>query len=92
MELVGASWEFISKPYLLRSVKHGIISSILAIAGLIALLFMMNKILPELEGLHNLPKLAFVFGGILILGVLINFMSTYYVVKKYLKMRVDDLY
>lgn len=92
MELVGASWEFISKPYLVRSVLHGFLSGLLAVAGLILIMFWSEQQLPDLRAMRNIPGFVTLFTGLIILGILINLVSTYYVVRKYLQMRVDDLY
>lgn len=92
MELVGASWGFISRPYLSRSFWQGILCSLLAILGLSALLYFIFSNVPNLESAINLPGVAVVFGGLFVLGFVIMVSSTYYVVKKYLRMRVDDMY
>jgi len=92
MELVGASWEFISKPYLIRSVLHGFLSGLLAVAFLILAIFWSEQQLPDLRAMRNIPGFITLFSGLIVLGILITLSSTYYVVRKYLKMRVDDLY
>ena len=92
MELVGASWEFISRPYLVRAAIHGLVSGLIAIGVLILLLFWLQQLLPEIRDLNNQNTLIFLFIGLVILGILINTVSTYFVVKKYLRMRLDDLY
>ncbi len=92
MELVGASWEFISRPYLIRSFFHGLMSGALAVGGLILLLLGARTQLPDLQVLQDLTSFATLFAGLIVLGILINTASTYFVVKKYLQMRVDDLY
>lgn len=92
MELVGASWEFISRPYLIRSAQHGFFSALLAISVLLLLLFLAGNEFPELNMWQNLPAIVLLFISLTVLGVLISTFSTYYVVNKYLKMRVDDLY
>ena len=92
MELVGASWGFISRPYLSRSFRQGLLCGLLAIIGLTALLYLIFRDVPDMQSAINLPGVAVIFGGLLILGFLIMVLSTYYVVKKYLRMRVDDLY
>jgi cell division transport system permease protein len=91
-ELVGASWEFISKPYLRRSVWDGVLSGLLGIAMLNAMLWFAQGQIPELKALHQWAPILLLFGALLLAGVLITFLSTFYVVNKYLKMRVDDLY
>jgi cell division transport system permease protein len=92
MELVGASWGFISRPYLIRSLKHGLLSALVATVGLSLLMYLVLKNSPDMREILNVPGLALLSGGLLLLGAFITVLSTYYVVKKYLKMRVDDLY
>lgn len=92
MELVGASWAFISRPYLLRAILHGLLSSLIAILALVGLLYWINHSFPEVYLFQDIRLLLFVIFGIVFLGVLIYALSTFYVVNKYLKMRVDDLY
>lgn len=91
MELVGASWGFISRPFIRRSFWQGLLSGLLAILGLCGVLYLVYNDLPIEESL-NLLSIGTLFGALLLLGVFINVLSTYYVVKKYLRMRVDEMY
>ena len=91
-ELVGASWGFISKPYLLRSIVQGMVSGMLAIAGVFGLQYWLNDLLPELQLFAAPIPLLLLYGGLLLLGILINFLSHYVVVRRYLRLRLDDLY
>lgn len=92
MELVGATWQFISAPFLKRSFTHGIISSILSLTGLGALYFWLLRNIPELVRNLSVDKLLILAAGITFAGIFIYLFSTYIVVNRYLKMRVDDLY
>ena len=92
MELVGASWEFISHPYIRRGAGHGLLSGLLASAGLLLLFLWIQSDLPGLRSLIDWTGLGMLFVLLLALGMAINTLSTYYVVRKYLKMRLDDLY
>ncbi|MBK6933170.1 MAG: hypothetical protein IPH12_20770 [Saprospirales bacterium] len=91
-ELVGASWEFISRPYIRRGLLNGLWSAVLAIGVLIGLLHLAQRQVPELEDLQDLNGILMIFTGLLGLGILISGLSTYFVVHKFLRMRVDDLY
>jgi cell division transport system permease protein len=92
MELVGASWDFIARPYLLRGIKNGFWSAFWAILGVCILLWSLQPYLSEIKDLLFSP-LFFLFLLLLIfLGVFISWISTYFVVNKYLKMKLDDLY
>jgi cell division transport system permease protein len=91
-ELVGASWGFISKPYIRRSIWNGLFSAILAIGSLSALLFWIQKNISGLNALQNANGVIGVFVLLILLGILISWISTAFVVRKFLKMRLDDLY
>lgn len=91
-ELVGASWGFISKPYLWRSVGQGLLSGLLAVGAVAGLQYWLNELLPELQLFGQPVPLLLLYGSILLLGVLINFVSHYVVVRRYLRLRLDDLY
>ena len=91
-ELVGASWSFISRPYLRRGIYNGCWSAALAIALLIVLLSIAQRQAPDLRALEDLNGILAIFTGLVVLGVLISGLSTYFVVNKFLRMRVDDLY
>jgi cell division transport system permease protein len=92
MELVGASWGFISRPYIRKGVLNGFMSAVLALAGLGTIWLLVQKQVPELNDLLKLPLFWATVAGLVILGLLISWVSTFYVVNKYLKMRLDDLY
>lgn len=92
MELVGASWGFISKPFLRRSFWQGLLCGLLAILALCGILYMFYHGEPNLENTLHLPGIGILFGALLLLGILITVLSTYYVVNKYLRMRVDEMY
>ncbi len=91
-ELVGASWSFISRPYLQRGLLNGLWSAVLAIIALLATLWWIQTLLPEVEDIENFDYVIIVFIALVLLGVLISGLSTWFVVNKFLKMRVDDLY
>ena len=91
-ELVGASWGFISRPYLWRAVGQGLLSGLLAAGAVVGLQYWLNEQLPELQLLADPQMLLLLSGGIIVLGVLINFLSHYVVVRRYLRLRLDDVY
>lgn len=92
MELVGASWEFISRPYILKALWHGFISGLIAIFALVLLMSWLQYEFAALQITQDYSWMAALFITLLCIGILINVLSTYYVVNKYLKMRLDDLY
>lgn len=92
MQLVGATQGFIRRPFLWRGVIQGFIASLLAIAMLVGLLHLSQKELPELADLQNIDYLAILFGIVFILGIIISYISNFFAVSKYLRIKTDYLY
>jgi cell division transport system permease protein len=91
-ELVGASWDFISRPYIQRGIINGLLSALIAIVALMCMLWWLRTLIPELEQLEDPNGIVFVILGLILVGVLISGLSTWFVVNKFLRMRIDDLY
>lgn len=92
MQMVGATKSFIRKPFIWNSVKLGIIGSVLAIIGIVALTFYADSKLPTLGLLSDLKSLFLVCGGVLVLGIIITYVSTYFATQRFLNLKSDDLY
>jgi cell division transport system permease protein len=91
-ELVGASWQFIAKPYIRRGIINGLISGVIAIAVLLILVGFALRSIPEIETIHDPNILTAIALGTIALGGLIGGVSTRWVVNKFLRMRLEDLY
>lgn len=92
MKLVGATRSFIRAPFLLQSAFQGIFSAMLAILGLIALLFFIRNEVMQLFEIFSLKLLLLVIGIVLVSGLLICVASTWFVVNRLLSLDKDDLY
>ncbi len=92
MQLVGATQSFIRRPFIIKGVKQGVISSIITILLMIATLYAGQQQIPELVMLYDPGMLLILFGCILFLGVVISWISTFFAVRKYLKIKTDFLY
>lgn len=92
MQLVGATRGFIRRPVVLKGALHGIFGALIAILLLIGLLLLMQQELPELLMLIDEKLLATVFGTVLLMGILIAGISTFFAVNKYLRIKTEDLY
>lgn len=92
MQLVGATRSFIRKPFLIRSVYHGVLASLIAMLLLIGLLYLIEKEFLMLFSFES-TRLLLILGLVLILaGILINLVSTYLSVNRYLDISEDKLY
>jgi cell division transport system permease protein len=92
MQLVGATQGFIRRPFVLNGIKHGVYGALIAIAMLIGVLYFAQKQLPELAELQNENMLATLFGLVIILGIIISWISTSLAVRKYLRLKSDELH
>ncbi len=92
MQMVGATRWFIAKPMDYRAIINGAISGVIALAGIIGLVFIAENQLPELKAMRDVRWLSLMGIGIIVLGMLISLFSTHRSVIKYLKMKLDDLY
>lgn len=92
MQLVGATKSFIRKPFILQSIKLGVIGAILAIISLIATLGYVNNAIPSANILDNKAVIGSVLLGILLFGVVITWLSTFFATQRFLNLRTSDLY
>ena len=92
MKLVGASWSFIRRPFLVRNTWIGVISSILADAILMGMAYMLVKYEPELVEIVTPQTLMWVILSVFCFGVFITFMCAYISINKYLRMKASALY
>lgn len=92
MQLVGANRSFIRKPFLLTSVVHGILAALISIILIVGILYYAQNEFQEFWRIQDLRILGVLFAGIILLGILFNYLSTYFAVTKYLSMEEDDLY
>lgn len=92
MQLVGATQGFIRRPFVLTGIRHGIYGALIAIMMLVGFLYFLQKQLPELADLQDETMLASLFGIVILLGIIISWISTSLAVRKYLRLRSDDLY
>lgn len=92
MQMVGATKGFIRRPFIWRSIKLGIVGSALAIAGVAAVLYYLNESFLELNLLDDPLLLSGLFAGILLVGILITWFSTFFATQRFLNLRTDELY
>src|SRR5882724_1870193 len=92
MQMVGATRWFIAKPMDIRALINGAISGLIAIGGIVGVIFVSEKMVPEIRALRDYTLLISMFLVIVVLGICISFISTHRSVLKYLKMKLDDLY
>ncbi len=92
MQLVGATRGFIRRPFLYKSAGNGIIAAILAMGFLTGVLYAAQKEFKETISFQDIEIIGMLFLSVLIFGIIINWILTFFAVSKYLRMKVDKLY
>ena len=92
MQLVGAKSSFIRKPFLLRSILHGIVGALIASSLLFILAEYAYTKVSELLLLKDNDLMIILVGILILLGASIGFFSSLRSVNKYLKLSLDELY
>ncbi|HKK43007.1 MAG TPA: permease-like cell division protein FtsX [Bacteroidales bacterium] len=92
MQLVGATRSFIRRPFILQSAFHGMLAALIAMSLMVGLLYMIEKEFFLMFTFESTKLLVILGVSIIITGVLINIISTYFSVNKYLSISEDKLY
>lgn len=92
MQLVGATRWFIQKPFLWRAGLYGIIAALISCGTLYALTNLGYRKVEYLSELHNQDHFLILGGTMVLLGVIMSVLSTFFSINKYLKMSLDELY
>ena len=92
MQLVGATRSFIRRPFVIKSAWQGLLSAMISIALLLSTIYLAQR---QVEGIIEFVDpdlLIMLFGGVIITGILISSISSFFAVNKYLKNNIDALY
>ena len=92
MRLVGATKGFIRGPFLLNSALLGLFSALVAILMLVGLLYVLRSHFVQLFSLFRLDLLLIAMGIVVVSGVVICVVSTYFVVGRLVRLEKGELY
>ncbi len=92
MQLVGATRGFIRRPFLRTGSIHGLLGGIVASLLLFVCLYYINIWVPELELESQLVTLIWIPLALILAGITIAGISTYFAVRTYLNLKTDELY
>lgn len=101
MQLVGAKSSFIRRPFLRASIFQGLVAALIGILLLFGSGYLLAEFNPQTienitqssEKLNNETFLVgSIFGGMIISGILISYISTFFALNKYLWIKTDKLF
>lgn len=92
MQLVGATRGFIRRPFLYISALNGFLGSLIAMGLLGGVLYLAQEELEGIISFDDMGLLGLLAAAILLISIVINWISTYFAVNKYLNIKTDKLY
>lgn len=92
MKLVGANRSFILKPYLKQAIIHGIFAGIFSLVLLTLMVAYVQIEFGMVAKIINPFSSVIVALIVLVSGVILSGLSTYFAVSKYLKMTTNEMY
>lgn len=92
MKLVGASWGFIRRPFLRRAVCIGIVAALLACLALGGGVYALYTYEPNIIMVITWCELAVTGASVLLFGIVITAMCSWFSVNKFLRMTAGELY
>ena len=92
MKLVGATWGFIRRPFIMHNLYVGLLSGILADALLGAIFYFVLQEEPAMITILPPQSLLVISLAVVLFGILMTVSCAYMSVTRFLRMRGDDLY
>lgn len=92
MQLVGATSGFITRPFVMRSMINGLYGALISIVLIALVVYSAQNQMPEIFDVNDIKLYAIVIAGVVGLGLIISWFSTALAVRRYLKLKTDQLY
>jgi cell division transport system permease protein len=92
MYLVGATRSFISRPFIFKGLRQGVIAGVIAGVLLAGFLMLSTRFIPDLLQYQDENVLLLLLIGIIMIGIIISAFSAFFAVARYLRLKTSDLY
>ena len=92
MQLVGAKKSFIRKPFILNNMLLGFISSLISLGALSYLIFEIDRQFPGLNIFNQTNELVFIYLVVMMFGITISGLSTFFATQRYLNLKTNTNY
>ena len=92
MQLVGATANYILRPFIFRGMIYGLIAGIISSGLLYVIIDIADRRISNLQLVISLEQLGVIFVSLIFTGIIMVILSTYSAVSKYLNSTLDELY
>ena len=92
MQLVGAKKSFIRKPFIINNMLLGLISSLISLSAISYLIFEVDRQFPELKIFNQTNELVSIYSTVIMFGIIISGLSTFFATQRYLNLKTNANY
>lgn len=92
MQLVGATANYILKPFIFRGMIYGLLSGIISSFLLYIIILIADNKINNLDLIISVEQIGVIFLSLIFTGIIMVILSTYSAVSKYLNSSLDELY
>tara|TARA_Y200000002_G_scaffold73968_1_gene57957 strand:- start:466 stop:1344 length:879 start_codon:yes stop_codon:yes gene_type:complete len=92
MQLVGAKKSFIRKPFIINNMLLGLISSLISLSALSYVIFEVDRQFPELKIFNQTNELVSIYSTVIMFGIIISGLSTFFATQRYLNLKTNANY
>jgi cell division transport system permease protein len=92
MQLVGAKKWFIQRPFLIRAAGYGLLSGLVASVVVWLVSDYAQSKVADLKVLHDQGQFMILLAILLVIGIMVAVLSTFFSIRKYLRMSLEELY
>lgn len=92
MKLVGASWSFIRGPFIRQAIAQGLVAGLLANVVLAIGMYFLRQYQPDVMEVVTWKVLAITGASVLLFGIIITTICSWFSVNNFLKMKAGELY
>ncbi|MFS4415952.1 cell division protein FtsX [Maribacter sp. 2307ULW6-5] len=92
MQMVGATKQFIRRPFIWQNIKLGMLGALLALLAIVGVIYYINLNFQDLGLLEDPYILVVLLVSVFVSGIVISLVSTYFATQRFLNLRTDELY
>jgi len=92
MQLVGAKPWFILQPFMAKGMRISLWAMLIAFPVLAGLAYVIWVFIPDAVSMISIQEIAVLAGIILLFGILLTMICSYFATRKYLRLKLEELY